>query len=66
MRFETLCGDMFKEKGDKNDVFVSNFHFGKYVENTFKNRLEMNAFCFSFESFCGDLIEKNVQKTALL
>ena len=38
--------------------FVSNFHIGKYGQNTFKSRLELNTFCMRFETLCGDKFEK--------
>ena len=42
-----------KKQSAKNDVFMSNFHFGKCVEITGKNRLEIR-----FETLCGDKFEK--------
>ena len=48
MRFETLCGDKCEKKYAKNVVFVSNFHFGKCVQNTYINRFEIKLFCLLF------------------
>ena len=56
---------MKKKKQGKNGFFVSNFHFGNCVQNTDKNRLEMNAFCMRFKTFFRDKFEKNLQKTQI-
>ena len=37
---------------------MSNFHFGKCVQNTGKNRLVINAICRRFETPCEDKFEK--------
>ena len=58
MRFETLCGDKIKKIKYENVVFVNNFHFGKSVQNTGKNHLEINAFFMGFEILCGDQFKK--------
>ena len=58
IRFETLCGDKFEKKRAKNGVFVSKFYFGKCVQNTWKNRFEMNAFFIRFETSSENKYEK--------
>ena len=51
-----------KKKRAKNCVFVSNFHFGKYVQNTGQNNLEMNVFCMRFETHGEDKFKKKTCK----
>ena len=53
-RFETLCEDKFEKNVKKRRLFVSNFHFGKCVQNICKNRFEINASCMHFETLFGD------------
>ena len=55
-----------KNKVQKNGVLGSNVHFGKCVQNTGKNCLEINAFSMRFETLCGDKFEKKMQKPAFL
>ena len=50
-----------KSKSAKNVDFVSNFHFRKCLQNTCKNRFEINAFCRRFEILCGVKFEEKGQ-----
>ena len=58
IRFKTLCRQLNKKKRAKNDVLVRHFHFGKCLQNTYKNHIESNDFCM-----CSNL--KQVVKTSL-
>ena len=66
MRFEIPFGDKFEKKRAKNFVFVNNFHLGRCVEKTCKNRPKMKAFYMRFETVCEDKFEKNMLKTTFL
>ena len=50
------------KKSAKNGFFVSNFLFGKCVQNTRKDCFEINASCMRFETLCGDKFEKKRAK----
>ena len=66
MRFETLYENKFEKHVRKTAVSVGNFHFGKCLENTCKNRFEINALYMRFETFYGERLKKKVLKKAFL
>ena len=49
---------ILKKKSVLNRVFMSNFRFGKCMQNTCKNRPEMKAFSVPYETLCLKSLKK--------
>ena len=64
MRLREFVETSLKKRA-KNCVFVSNFHFGKCVQNTSQNNLEINAFCMRFEIHCEGKFKKKRAKSGV-
>ena len=44
---------------------MSNFHFGKCLQNTDKKHIEINGICMRFETLCVDKFEKATVKNGV-